>query len=94
MFPIRYVKTLTHIRDISNQKFGKLTAIKSLNSDICGRKIWEFKCECGVVKKITGIHVINGSVISCGCYNKEKFCYKRREIIVSFEVTNKEIPIL
>jgi hypothetical protein len=52
---------------ISGEKYGKLTAISDKGD---GR--WEFKCDCGSLKVISAYSVRYGSVVSCGCYNKEK----------------------
>ena len=55
-----------NIRDITNETFGELTAIKyeySLNK----KQYWKFKCSCGkeVIKQKS--LVLNGSTRSCGC---------------------------
>lgn len=49
-------------KDITGQKFGKLTAIKRDHG-----KYWLFKCDCGNEKVIEKSTVVIGSVQSCGC---------------------------
>ena len=53
--------------DLTNQKFGKLTAI----SRVKGSK-WLCLCECGNTKEIRTNSLTRGSTISCGCYHKEE----------------------
>lgn len=61
--------------DITNKRFGKLTAIKKDNSRISGsqkRCFWIFKCDCGKEKSILKYSVVIGNTQSCGCEQKEK----------------------
>jgi hypothetical protein len=32
---------------------------------------WLCRCECGTVKEVSGKHLRQGRVVSCGCYNRE-----------------------
>ena len=57
--------------DISNQKFGRLVAVKPSHSTSVG-VVWLFKCDCGqdhyrLAKAIRS----NGAKASCGCWQKE-----------------------
>lgn len=67
-------------RDITGQKFGRLTAIKFMERK--GRiYYWLFRCDCGNKKIIQKQSVLGGITTSCGCYHKEmmkgkKFSYK------------------
>lgn len=58
--------------DISNKKFGKLTALK-----IVGRSgsnnVWECLCECGKITQTTATSLMKGNTRSCGCYRKDLF---------------------
>jgi hypothetical protein len=58
-------------KDITGQKFGKLTAITPVGSKN-KRIFWSFLCECGVKKEINPNSVKNGSVVSCGCWKKRR----------------------
>lgn len=54
------------IKDISGQRFGKLT----VTSEFERRKkatYWKCKCECGNEKFIQVSHLIGGYSRSCGC---------------------------
>jgi hypothetical protein len=50
------------VKDISNQRFGELTAIEYI-----GNGVWKCKCSCGNIKNILGANLRNGSTKSCGC---------------------------
>lgn len=58
--------------DISNQRFGKLIAIKKVAIDANRRYIWLCKCDCGNTKEVNSNHLRRkiDPVISCGlCVN-------------------------
>lgn len=58
-------------KDVTGQKFGKLTAVRPSRPDENGRWYWIFNCECGnsVERKLS--HIMKGkslgSVSHCGC---------------------------
>lgn len=56
-----------HIRDISDQKFGKLTAVKHLGTNQHRHSEWLCQCECGNSVVVTLSHLLYGeNTISCG----------------------------
>ncbi len=59
------------MKDITGQKFNRLTAIKFTHKK---NKIfyWEFKCDCGNTKIIRSTAVTTGHTKSCGCLYIEK----------------------
>lgn len=54
-------------KDISNQKFGKLTAIKPLEERKHGSIVWECLCDCGNKHFVSAENLLNGNTKSCGC---------------------------
>lgn len=52
-------------KNILNEKFGKLTALKL--SHISKSAFWECLCECGKYCIIAGYRLRNGTTKSCGC---------------------------
>jgi hypothetical protein len=52
--------------DITGQKFGKLTAIKSCGKNKHGHSLWECLCSCGNSKVVT-IQGLKDGTSSCGC---------------------------
>jgi len=70
-------------KDITGEKFGRLTAIKRVGSNPKNRNaMWLCRCECGTEKIIDGVSLRSGNTKSCGCLKKE-FLIKLNE--------NKEI---
>lgn len=62
------------IKDISGQKFGKLTAIK-IAEDKKNTKgiVWECQCDCGNTVYVLGTLLRSGKTKSCGCSRTEKY---------------------
>ena len=55
-------------KDLSNQKFGKLTAIKySGKSNASGNAIWICQCECGNECEVDSNNLTTLHTYSCGC---------------------------
>lgn len=57
-------------KDITGQKFGRLTVLDISHS----KKItyWRVQCDCGKIKIIEGKSLRLGRTVSCGCYHKDK----------------------
>ena len=62
------------IKDLTNQKFGRLTVVDLLPTRAKnGSKLWRCRCECGAwVPRVIGHHLTDGSTNSCGCLRSEK----------------------
>lgn len=56
---------------IAGQKFGRLTAVKSIGADRHGKRLWLFDCECGGSVTCVGSAVVKGATQSCGCLATE-----------------------
>ena len=61
------------INDITNKRFGRLTAIKYV-----GASKWLCKCDCGNEKIVISESLINGHTKSCGCINKERKANRKK----------------
>ena len=59
------------IYDIVGKSFNKLTVI-SLAHTKNGSSFWNVKCECGTEKVVNGKSLVRHSIVSCGCWNKQK----------------------
>lgn len=55
------------IKDLTGQKFGKLTAVEFSYKDGGNNAMWKFKCDCGNDIVIRGSEVSRGATNSCGC---------------------------
>jgi hypothetical protein len=67
---------MNKIKDISNQKFGKLLVIKFDSVDN-GNSKWNCLCDCGNEKIVRAMDLKSHTVQSCGCLVKELRSHKR-----------------
>lgn len=58
-------------RDITNQRFGKLVALRETSQRQKHNVIWECLCDCGEIVYIPQVSLRRGGTKSCGCYHKE-----------------------
>lgn len=58
--------------DLTNKRFGKLTAVSPAGSTKHGKRLWNCICGCGREKTVIGSHLIGGKTQSCGCLRIEK----------------------
>jgi hypothetical protein len=59
-------------RDITGERFGRLTALQFVDRDARGQHTWLCRCECGTLTVARKPHLINGNTKSCGCLQREK----------------------
>lgn len=59
-------------RDLTNQRFGKLTVVKEYGKDKSGHIIWECICDCGNIKQCLATNLTTGKTTSCGCLRNKK----------------------
>lgn len=56
------------IKDLTGQKFNSLTVLKRCTEFVSKRNVyWVVQCDCGVVKNVRGVELVNGTTKSCGC---------------------------
>lgn len=69
--------------DYTGKRFGRLTAIRRGEDAIApnGKHIVRYlcKCDCGNEKLIRKMHLTRGSIVSCGCYQRERLGNRRRK---------------
>ena len=71
---------LTTPHDITDEKFGRLTAVKLLDRrSASGDAYWECKCECGNTSEVQKSSLSNGYVKSCGCLARELSSERQKE---------------
>lgn len=58
--------------DITGQRFGRLLVLERAENSTDGKARWLCQCDCGNKKIIIGTHLRKGTIISCGCYSKER----------------------
>lgn len=59
-------------KDLTGQKFNKLTVIKLGKRNSSGQVQWECQCDCGNIVLATTTYLKSGHTKSCGCFNKEQ----------------------
>lgn len=59
-------------KDISGQKFGRLTVQSFSHTDAHRRATWVCLCDCGKTALVAGISLRNGHTASCGCLFDER----------------------
>lgn len=58
-------------KDLTGQKFGRLTVIKPLSTRKWNSIIWECKCDCGNIVNVPSTSLVDNKTKSCGCLKKE-----------------------
>lgn len=76
----------TKIKDLTNKKFGMLTAIRPLEDRDYGCVVWECKCDCGTYTQVRGTLLTQGLIQSCGCQKS------RGESIIKKWLIKNNIP--
>jgi len=59
------------MKDLTGQKFGRLTVIEKTGKRLCGHIVWKCQCECGNIAEVMGRNLLTGHTKSCGCLEKE-----------------------
>ena len=57
--------------NITNQKFGRLTALSPTKLKYQNKILWNCECDCGKFITATTNQLKTGNTTSCGCYKKE-----------------------
>ena len=58
-------------KDLTGQKFGKLTALYPTNKYKNSHVLWHCRCDCGKELDVLGASLISGNTKSCGCIKKQ-----------------------
>ena len=59
------------MKNITGQKFGRLTALERVGKNSCGHSIWRCQCECGRTTEVVLHSLTCGKTRSCGCLDYE-----------------------
>jgi hypothetical protein len=65
-------------KDISGQRFGRLTVVRLSHMNPKQGAVWWVLCDCGTEKWVQGKYLSQGRVTSCGCYQRESFGNRTR----------------
>ena len=58
-----------NVKDLTNQRFGKLKVIEQAGLNKEGRQLWKCQCDCGNIHITNGRNLQFGICKSCGCLN-------------------------
>jgi hypothetical protein len=75
-------------KDITGQRFGRLTVIQPAGRNVSGNVLWMCRCECGSNPKIVNSGNLGRSVNSCGCLRSELQSAFMRENAASWGTTH------
>lgn len=53
-------------------RFGRMTIIKEVHGKVVGRRYFDCRCDCGEIKTVRLDGLTRGTVVSCGCFNRER----------------------
>lgn len=67
-----YLPLPYRVKNISNQTFGRLTALGLIDITPTGRTIWFCQCACGGTVSARSDHLRGGVTKSCGCLEQER----------------------
>lgn len=59
-------------RDLTGQKFGRLTVVGQAPNDKNNKVVWRCVCDCGKETTVIGSRLYTGKTKSCGCLITEK----------------------
>ena len=75
-------------KDLTGQKFGRLTAIEEAGKDKEGKTLWKCVCDCKEIVKVITKRLTSGHTKSCGCYRLDRL---RETITTHGQKTKKGI---
>lgn len=59
------------LKDLTGKQFGRLTVLYRAENGSGNHARWHCKCSCGQETDVWSTSLIEGTTISCGCYQKE-----------------------
>lgn len=71
----------THIKDISGQKFGKLTALYRIGKTERNESLWFCECDCGNQSVVIYGLLTSNKTKSCGCSYYDRKIFNREGLI-------------
>jgi hypothetical protein len=65
-------QTPPNFKDLSGQRFGRLTVIERVKNGSQWKVRWECICDCGSLKVAASSNLKSGNTQSCGCFQMER----------------------
>jgi len=60
------------IRDLTRQRFGRLTVLHDTGERKDRKVVWHCRCDCGTEVDVIGRNLTGGHTRSCGCFQRER----------------------
>lgn len=67
---LKPIVNMKRSKDLSGQRFGRLTAVERLGSTRQGTVVWRCICTCGNECAARTGHLTAKAIVSCGCYQR------------------------
>ena len=77
-------------KNLTGQKFGKLTALYPTNERKHKCVVWHCKCDCGNECDVIGSLLVNHNTSSCGCLGKSKGEYLISQLLQQYNIKFEE----
>lgn len=91
-------RNLHQIKDLTGQKFGRLTALQRLDKRKGSSFAWLCRCDCGKIAEVSANALLQGTVQSCGCQKTDRLKQSAKDItgkafgrLVALEPTEKRM---
>lgn len=68
------------IRDLTGQRFGRLTALERLEEKSNRSYMWRCRCDCGKEVKVRANALTSGNTTSCGCAKLDALMERAKDI--------------
>lgn len=68
------------LKDLTGQRFGKLTALRPTEKRSGAAVVWECQCDCGNITYVARYHLLSGNTKSCGCQKSESSRKKAKDL--------------
>jgi hypothetical protein len=78
------------MKDLTGQKFGRLTALEPTDKRKGTSVVWQCECECGNICEVRSTSLTTGNTKSCGCLKKEKQALWHKKMQESRERHSRE----
>lgn len=68
-------------KDLSNERFGSLLALRPTTKRKAGMIVWECQCDCGNIHFASTSDLTTGNVMSCGCTRESRGALKIAQLL-------------
>lgn len=72
---------MSAFRDLTGQRFGRLTAVRLADKQIRGDRLWVCVCDCGNTKVARRSSLCRGDAKSCGCLRAEMDANRKGHVV-------------